>query len=93
MPKKAEKIDMWEQAYRQEFGKRLKEFRVSKGINQQEVAKQTGVMQPSIVRYESGLRAPDIYFIKQFVEKFDCDLNWLVFGGRDESSPPFPPEP
>jgi transcriptional regulator with XRE-family HTH domain len=93
MPKKAENFDMWEMAYRQELGVRLKSFRVRKGISQQEVASETGVQQPSLVRYESGLRCPSLYFIKLFVEKFDCDLHWLVFGDDDQDKRTFPPEP
>jgi len=84
MPKNIEIIDSQEMIYRQELGERLKSFRVKNGIRQQEVAAETGIQQPSLVRYESGKRCPSLYFVKQFVEKFGCDLHWLVFGGDDQ---------
>ena len=84
MSKNVENFDSQEMIYRREVGERLRSFRISQGIRQQEVAAETGVRQPSLVRYESGKRCPSLYFIKIFVEKFGCDLHWLVFGGEDQ---------
>jgi transcriptional regulator with XRE-family HTH domain len=84
MPKKVENFDSQEMIYRREVGERLKEYRLSRGVSQQDVARATGVQQPSVVRYEAGLREIHIYFIKRFVEKYGCDLHWLVFGSEEQ---------
>lgn len=77
MSKNNEKSEM---VYRKELGARLKYLRTDKGLTQADVVAATNVKQPSIVRYESGTRTPDAYFIMKYAEMLECNLTWLISG-------------
>lgn len=51
-----------------EFGDRLKEFRLAKGLTQEELAKQIGVAKTTLTGYEKGNREPDVFKIKKLAE-------------------------
>jgi transcriptional regulator with XRE-family HTH domain len=65
-----------------EFGKRLKEARLKKGMRQDELAKAMNLTQPSISQFEKGQRLPTPANIKKFSEILEVPPEFLT--GEDK---------
>lgn len=72
--------DFAEISYRHEIGGRLRCLRERHGLKQKEFAVRLQLTQPTIVRYESGDRAPDAYILMRIARAYNVDLNWLLLG-------------
>ena len=59
------------------FGHRLKVARVDKKMNQDELAKRSGVARDSIARYELGETSPGLDNAYKLAETLDVSLNHL----------------
>ena len=57
---------------------RIKELRVEKGLSQRELAKETGISQANISRWESSLVVPNVDDVWRLAEFFDCSIDYLV---------------
>lgn len=57
-----------------EIGERIKQFRISKGLDQSDVASQL-----QMSRVETGLRAPTMDLLKR-IRELGADLNWIISG-------------
>lgn len=60
------------------IGKRLKELREEKELNQEEFAKILNVSRSSIGMYESGKREPSDELKKQMADFFNCSVDYLI---------------
>ena len=64
-----------------EFGKRLKELRVSKGFSRLSLCKEIGcITHSALSNYENGLRTPNIDILIKLAEGLDTDINYLILG-------------
>ena len=61
---------------------KIKELRQEKGLSQRELAKETGIKQANISRWEAGLVVPNINDVWTLANFFDCSIDYLV--GKDE---------
>lgn len=64
-----------------EFGKKLKEIRVNKGLSRLDLSKITGcISYSSLSNYENGCRKPDIDVLLKLAECLNVDINYLIIG-------------
>lgn len=63
--------------YKESFPSRLKKAREDIGMTQREVAKETGISQPSIAQYETGTREPDIETLGILINFYQVSADWL----------------
>lgn len=64
---------------------RLKELRQSQGLSQGEFADKIGATRTSVFNWENEKTPPDLYWLLQICERFDCDLDYLT-GRIDEKT-------
>lgn len=67
---------------------RIKELRVSRGLNQEQFAEKIGVGRSTVGNYELGSRIPLDAILKNICETFGVSRAWLEFG----EGPMYPPE-
>jgi transcriptional regulator with XRE-family HTH domain len=67
-----------------EFGDRLKQSRLKKGWNQEQLAKETGLTQASISQFEKGVRLPPPKIINQLADILNVSKDFLA-GDEDGS--------
>ena len=67
--------------YVEAFAQKLKKARENTGFTQREVAKETGITQSVLARYETGKLEPCIEVIGILTDFYGIDANWL-FGTR-----------
>ena len=60
-----------------EFSERLKQCRQAKGLRQQDVAEQLGIIYRTYRRYESGETEPTIPIALQLADFFQVSLDYL----------------
>lgn len=60
------------------FGSRLQQARKSKGLSQEDLAKELGTKGPAIGRYERDAMKPSIEAAAKLAELLDVSLDWLV---------------
>ena len=60
------------------FGKRLKEFRVEKGLSQQKLGETLGFCNQTISFWESGNREPDLDTLLKISHYFEVSLEELL---------------
>ena len=60
-----------------EFSERLKQCRHAKGLRQQDVAEQLGIIYRTYRRYESGETEPTISIALQLADFFQVSLDYL----------------
>ena len=60
--------------------KRLKELRKALNIQQGEFAKNIGILQQQLSKYERGENKPSADFFIKLIEKTNVNLNWLLTG-------------
>ena len=65
-----------------EFGERLKQARINKGLNQEELSKLINITQASISQFEKGLRYPTPSNIKKFAEVLEVPVDF--FAGENQ---------
>ncbi len=61
-----------------EFGKRLRQARINKGMSQQDLSRAIGMTQASISQFEKGLRTPTPANLRKFAEILDMRDEDLV---------------
>lgn len=59
------------------FGKRLKEIRIDKGLNRDELAKKVGVSRSAISNYENEISHPKEQIMYDLMKALDVDANYL----------------
>lgn len=62
-----------------EIGQRLREFRLSLGMNQSDMEEASGHKLNRISRYEVGMHAPSIEYLS-FIRGLGADLNYIITG-------------
>ena len=62
------------------FPNRLKSFRESLNLNQQDFADSLNTTQAVISRYEQGTRTPTVDFLFKLLQLYQTDVNWLLTG-------------
>lgn len=79
--------------YEEIFPSRMKHARNNTGFTQREVAKETGISQPNIARYESGTLQPDIEKLGILADFYGVSVDWLLGtnGWREKDPPPYEP--
>lgn len=60
------------------FAERLKELRIEAGLNQQELAKELGISDAAICRWESCKRIPNIENLVLIAKYFNVSADFLV---------------
>jgi phage repressor protein C with HTH and peptisase S24 domain len=73
-------------------GERLKGFRKSKNLTQQEFAKQLGTSASFISDIEKGKKLPGTSLLTSLKRIFDVDVNWLLTGEGEATIPLSYPE-
>ena len=63
------------------YNNKIKELRIEKGLSQRELAKQTGIKQANISRWEAGQVVPNVIDVWTLANFFDCSIDYLV--GKD----------
>ncbi len=61
-----------------EFGKRLKELRLEKGVYQKEVAEAIGVTKGAYGNYENGHREPEYAILVKLCKYFKVSADYLL---------------
>lgn len=62
----------------------LKRIRIEKGITQEQLANQVGVLNTSICNYESGTREPNIETLKKLATALDVTVDELLEDNNDK---------
>lgn len=65
-----------------QFGDRLKELRIEKGLTQEELAKRFSTGKSSISNYEKNSRLPDAITIGKYAEFFNVSVDYIL--GRSD---------
>lgn len=65
-----------------EIGKRIRELREEKGINQKQLAQEIGVAQSAVSQWESQTNEPKASYVKSLADYFDVSADYLL--GREE---------
>ena len=66
------------------FGDRLRELRRQKGMTQDEFAALLGSSKQVLSRYETNQRAPKITIVRQYAEKLNVSIDYLLGDSEDE---------
>ena len=60
------------------FGERLKELRLEKGLTQKQLANEIGTTQSAIVYWESNKQEPTISTLKKLCRFFNVSADYLI---------------
>ncbi len=60
------------------FGEKIKEFRISLGLTQKELAQKIGQTQSTIFYWEKNINEPSISSLKKLCEVFDVSADYLL---------------
>ena len=60
------------------FAERLKELRTENGLSQSELAKETGLNQSTITRWEADDRDPNLPSLIIIAKYFGCSIDFLA---------------
>lgn len=69
-----------------EIGLRIKEIRRSYGITQEELSEKLDVSTKHISHTECGTSCLSLKNLTQFCVLFDCSLDYIVFGEKEDKS-------
>ena len=72
--------------YAEVFASRIKKARAETGFTQREVAKETGIPQPTIARFESGNRIPDVEKLGILADFYGVSVDWLLGTAGNQKS-------
>lgn len=61
-----------------EFGERLKQLRKERGITQAQIAEALGIAQPTIYKYEKGIRKIPMSVLQKFAVYFELSMSELI---------------
>lgn len=64
--------------YAEGFPSKLKYARELSGFTQREVAKETGILQSTIARYEKGKLEPDLEKLGKLADFYNISVDWLL---------------
>lgn len=67
------------------IGKRAAKARKELGLTQKDVAEAVGVSREFITVFEAGYKFPSTLTMINIAETLQLSLDYLVFGGKDES--------
>lgn len=73
---------MEENEVKKAFSETLKRLRKSKGLSQEELAKELGISKGAVSYYETAQRSPDAVSLSAFADYFGVTIDRLL--GRDE---------
>lgn len=74
-----------EEAWRKEFGHKLRRAIADRGINQERLSEMMGISRQMLTRYVRGTSTPSGYILSRLAEVLDCDVRELTkFGYIDE---------
>lgn len=60
------------------YNDRIKETRILKGLNQQEVANALGITRGCYAHYEQGIREPSLDILKKLCLFFNVSADYLI---------------
>lgn len=60
------------------FSERLKELRLEKGLTQVQLAKESGISQAGIAKWETGDRSPSVDCLIALAKYFKVSIDYLV---------------
>ena len=71
--------------YAEGFPSKLKKARELTGFTQREIAKETGIKQPTLASYETGRTQPDIESLGILIDFYGVSADWLLGtrGGKE----------
>lgn len=72
----------------QSFSKTLKKLRIKKGLSQQELASKMYVTRPTVARWESGSRLPDVMMISKLAEILGVNVDVLLSAASQNDKNP-----
>ena len=72
----------------QSLSKTLKKLRIKKGLSQQELASAMYVTRPTVARWESGSRLPDVMMISRLAEILGVNVNILLSAASQNDENP-----
>lgn len=64
--------------YVETFAQRLKKAREDTGFTQREVAKETGITQSVLARYETGKLEPNIEVLGILIDFYNVSADWIL---------------
>lgn len=72
--------------YVETFAQKLKKAREDTGFTQREVAKETGITQSVLARYETGKLEPNIEVLGILIDFYNVSADWILGtkGGKEE---------
>lgn len=66
----------------EKMGKFIAELRMEQGYTQKEIGDKLGITDNSVSKWERGINAPDIYYLKELAEIFHVTVQELLNGER-----------
>lgn len=60
------------------FGQRLKELREEAGLSMLQLAKEIGVSDAAVCKWENGLAEPKVSYLVRLADFFDCTIDYLT---------------
>ena len=77
--------NLTEEAWRKEFGHKLRRAISENGVNQERLSEKAGISRQMLSRYIRGNSTPSGYILSRLVEILNCDARELIkFGYIDE---------
>lgn len=77
--------EMDEEAWRREFGRKLRRVIAEKGINQEKLSDMIGISRQMLTRYVRGTSTPSGYVLSRLASVLECDAReFTKFGYIDE---------
>lgn len=67
------------------FATRLRDLREEAGLSMMELAREIGVSDAAVCKWENGLAEPKLSYIIRLAEYFDCSTDYLI--GKDGDFP------
>lgn len=61
------------------ISERLKKYRLSAHLSQEDVAKRVGCKQSAVAQYESGKRTPNVQTLVKLAEIYGCTVNDFIY--------------
>ena len=68
------------------FSETIKKLRTEKGLSQQTLADKMFVTRPTVARWESGVRLPDVVMITRLAEVLGVDINFLLSAASESDT-------
>lgn len=71
--------------YCESFASKLKKAREDTGFTQREVAKETGITQSVLARYETGKLEPNLEVLGILADFYNVSTDWLLGTGKGKN--------